>query len=455
MSDSVRDSARHRLRHATAHKPVPAPGFRPPWVRRPAFRPGTRRIALGAAVALGLGLLATASGSNASVASERLAPPNGQGLVDAAPFDLKVHSLADLSKGAPAGAKVLPAKPISVAQPAPATPAIITGLAANGIPNVALNAYRLAAARMASVNPGCGIDWSLLAGIGRIESNHGQYGGATLSPNGDSTPRIVGEALDGTKWDFIADTDHGRLDGDPVFDHAVGPMQFIPSTWAAYGADATGDGIADPFNINDAALGSAHYLCAAGGDLRTADGQIRAVLAYNHSDEYLAMVLAMAAWYATGVPVSGPIVGITGGNLPPVDTSWVPPVNPGAPPAVSGSESPASGPTPAAKPAAKAPNKPGTKPGGGTHPGGSSPTPGSSGSNAPAPGASPTPSDTPSAPSVPVGPASGAPSVPALPPLPAPPPVPGPVASVVNPTVCTITGLLGALVQIPCPKPTP
>jgi hypothetical protein len=77
-----------------------------------------------------------------------------------------VHSLADLSKGAPTGAKVLPAQPMSVAKPAPATPAIITGLAANGIPNVALNAYRLAAARMASVDPGCGIDWSLLAGTG-------------------------------------------------------------------------------------------------------------------------------------------------------------------------------------------------------------------------------------------------------------------------------------------------
>jgi membrane-bound lytic murein transglycosylase B len=441
MSDSVRDSAPHRPRHAAAHQPVPAPDFRPPWIRRPAFRPGTRRIALGTAVALGLGLAATASGSTTSVASERPAPPNSQGLVDAAPFDLKVHSLADLSKGAPAGAKVLPARPISVAKPAPATPAIITGLAANGIPNVALNAYRLAAARMASVDPGCGIDWSLLAGIGRIESNHGQYGGATLSTNGDSTPRIIGQVLDGTKFDFIADTDHGRLDGDPVFDHAVGPMQFVPSTWAAYGADATGDGIADPFNMNDAALSSARYLCAAGGDLRTADGQIRAVLAYNHSDEYLSMVLAMAAAYATGVPVSDPIVGITGGNLPPVDTTWISPVNPGAPPAMSGSESPASGPTSAAKPttkpAAETPNKPGTKPGGGTSPGGSSPTTGSSGSTAPAPGASPRPSGAPSTPVVPA------------------PPVPGPVGSVVNPTVCTITGVLGALIQIPCPKPTP
>jgi len=60
------------------------------------------------------------------------------------------------------------------------------------------------------------------------------------------------------------------------------------------GVDANGDGAADPFNVNDAALAAARYLCAAGGDLRSSAGQVAAVLAYNYSDEYVAQVLALA-----------------------------------------------------------------------------------------------------------------------------------------------------------------
>jgi hypothetical protein len=209
----------------------------------------------------------------------------------------------------------------------------VSGLAANGIPVVALNAYRLAAARLASAQPGCGLQWWLLAGIGRVESNHGRYGGASLTAGGESRPHIIGPALDGTAYDYIADTDGGRLDGDPRLDHAVGPMQFIPSTWALYGIDADNDRVASPFDINDAALAAGRYLCAAGGDLTTAAGQRRAVLAYNHSDEYLALVLGIAAAYGQDIPVAAPIRGITTGSLPPVDTSWLPPVNPGRPPA--------------------------------------------------------------------------------------------------------------------------
>jgi membrane-bound lytic murein transglycosylase B len=297
MPEPVRDAVSHQPRHAARRQPHP----------QPTVRVGTRRIAFATAVTVGLGLLTTASGASTPSAAKRVSDESG--IVAASRLELKVHSLAELSKGAPQGAKLLPFAPVEVDKPAPATPAIISGLAANGIPNVALNAYRVAAARMASANPGCGIDWSLLAGIDRIESNHGQYDGATLAPNGDSTPHIVGDVLDGVKWDYIADTDAGRYDGDTRFDHAVGPMQFIPSTWAIYGTDANGDGVADPFNVNDAALAAARYLCTAGSDLRTADGLARAVLAYNHNNSYVALVLAMAAAYATGVAVDGPIVG--------------------------------------------------------------------------------------------------------------------------------------------------
>jgi hypothetical protein len=153
-----------------------------------------------------------------------------------------------------------------------------------------------------------------------------------LHSSGVSTPRIIGIPLNGHGTALILDTDRGRVDGDTVYDRAVGPMQFIPSTWAAYGVDATGDGVADPFNINDAALTSARYLCAAGGNLHTQAGQVAAVLAYNYSDQYLAQVLALADAYRRGIPVSGVPVGNITGALPPVNSvAAVPPVNPGAP----------------------------------------------------------------------------------------------------------------------------
>ncbi|MCW2496453.1 lytic murein transglycosylase [Jatrophihabitans sp.] len=232
--------------------------------------------------------------------------------------------------------KKLTARPVTVAKQAPANSAVISGLASNGIPTVALNAYRVAAARLANVDPSCGIDWALLAGIGREESDHGRFGGAVLHADGTSSPRIIGPALDGKVWDYIAAPANGKaLDGDAVYSHALGPMQFIPSTWAEYGVDGNGDGKADIFNINDAALTAARYLCAAGGNLHTHAGQVRAVLAYNHNNQYLAQVLALAAAYRSGVRVTGIPVGVTSGALPPVhNTGSAPPANPGGPTAV-------------------------------------------------------------------------------------------------------------------------
>jgi hypothetical protein len=288
---------------------------------------------------------------------------------------------------------------------------VISGLAANGIPKVALNAYRVAAARMAAVAPGCGIDWALLAGIGRVESDHGRFAGAVLHADGVSTPRIIGIALDGVGTALIRDTDHGRLDGDTVYDHAVGPMQFIPSTWAIYGADANGDGRADPFNINDAALTAARYLCAAGGNLRSRDGQVRAVLAYNHSDQYLAQVLALADAYRRGIAVTGVPAGITSGPLPSItETGSIPPANPAAPPA-GNAGAPKAGSKSGARTGSKAGARTGSRSGtptGSPEPGRTSGAPASSapttpapsptkpGGSSPSPGPSPTPTPTPS-----------------------------------------------------------
>ncbi|MGR6967823.1 lytic murein transglycosylase [Geodermatophilus sp. URMC 61] len=213
--------------------------------------------------------------------------------------------------------------PSSPSSPSSSAAAAASGLAAGGIPSVAKAAYDSA---VATAPAECGIEWSLVAAIGRVESNHGRFAGAVLRTDGRSAPRIIGIPLDGTGTALIRDTDGGRLDGDTVFDRAVGPMQFIPSTWARYASDGDGDGSSDPFDIQDAARATARYLCAASGDLTTVNGQRRAVLAYNHSDSYVATVLTLAARYA-GTPA--PTV--------PTDVApspSEPPANPGPPPAV-------------------------------------------------------------------------------------------------------------------------
>ncbi|HEY2811830.1 MAG TPA: lytic transglycosylase domain-containing protein [Acidimicrobiales bacterium] len=168
---------------------------------------------------------------------------------------------------------------------------------------VAFDAYRRAAASSAATDPGCGIPWWALAGITRVESKHGQFGGSTLLFNGDTSQRIVGIPLDGQNdTQAIPDSDGGALDGDPVYDRAVGPMQFIPSTWRRYARDGNGDGVADPNNIYDAAAAAARYLCAS-GPMQTDDDMTRGFLSYNHSDAYAAEVLSFAKAYAAlGLP---------------------------------------------------------------------------------------------------------------------------------------------------------
>ncbi|MFF7940183.1 lytic murein transglycosylase [Nocardia gamkensis] len=162
-----------------------------------------------------------------------------------------------------------------------------------GIPEVVLAAYRNAELALGSSVPGCGLSWSLLAGIGRIESGHARGGrtdaaGTTVSP-------IFGPALDGSLPgnEVIKTADGG-------FVRALGPMQFLPGTWGAYGADGNGDGVADPHNVFDAALAAGKYLCSGGLDLRDPSQELRAVLRYNNSMAYAANVLSWAAAYRTG-----------------------------------------------------------------------------------------------------------------------------------------------------------
>jgi len=160
-------------------------------------------------------------------------------------------------------------------------------------------AYASAAERERS----CHLPVMLLAAIGEVESS--SLRGRTLDAAHDAVPPVRGPALSGGAFSAIPDTDGGRYDGDPVWDHAVGPMQFIPGTWRIWGADGNGDGVDDPQNIEDAALAAAGYLCSGGRDLsRPADLQA-AVLSYNHSQQYLSTVLGIVQAVDSG-QLAGP-----------------------------------------------------------------------------------------------------------------------------------------------------
>jgi membrane-bound lytic murein transglycosylase B len=168
-----------------------------------------------------------------------------------------------------------------------------------GIPATAVRAYGQATLELTGTDPGCRLGWVTLAGIGYVESEHGTIGGRRLRRNGYASARILGPALDGRRYAAVPATPaSARLHGDPRWDHAVGPMQFIPSTWARWATDGDGDGVRDPNDLFDASLATARYLCAAGTDLTTGSGWTAAVRSYNHSDAYVADVLRVATGYA-------------------------------------------------------------------------------------------------------------------------------------------------------------
>jgi membrane-bound lytic murein transglycosylase B len=171
--------------------------------------------------------------------------------------------------------------------------------AAAGIPAPALRAYADAELVLRRERPSCHLSWNTVAGIGWVESQHGTVGGRTLGADGRSSQPILGPALDGSAgFAAIHSTPASQAwHGDAVWDHAVGPLQFLSSTWARWAADGDGDGVADPGDLDDAALAAGRYLCADGHDLATDGGWNAAVHSYNHDAGYVASVAAAANTY--------------------------------------------------------------------------------------------------------------------------------------------------------------
>lgn len=169
-----------------------------------------------------------------------------------------------------------------------------------GVPETAVRAYGRAELLLAQSDPGCDLAWTTLAGIGYVESHHGTIGDRSLGPDGRSSTPILGPALNGVgDVAAIPSTSlSATWHGDRQWDHAVGPLQFIPSTWARWSSDGDGDGVGDPNDLDDAAFAAGRYLCADSQALGTGSGWSRAIFSYNHSTEYIESVYAAASAYA-------------------------------------------------------------------------------------------------------------------------------------------------------------
>lgn len=211
-----------------------------------------------------------------------------------------------------------------------------------GIPSTLYEAYTNAAYVLAEAQPNCNLEWSLLASIGRIESNHARHGKVDIE--GNTTPNIIGPVLDGGGFAAIKDTDGGQYDGNANWDAAVGAMQFIPSTWQAYKADGNDDGVMNPHNVFDETVAAGKYLCSGNLDMAKDADRAAAVFRYNHSDSYVATVLLWADAYADGFTTM-PDYDVPTGDYPddggyPTNVAQGPSSSGGTPPATTPTTNP-------------------------------------------------------------------------------------------------------------------
>ena len=313
----------------------------------------TTAVAAAAVAALSASQAPAVTGSDRPTAAGQ-ATPDGSTTDHSATGDSPYYTdLPPLSSPLPS--------PSDSQSPSIGTP-VSVGEAEAGIPATILDAYKKAETELASSKPGCNLPWQLLAAIGKVES--GQARGGQVDANGTTTSKILGPALDGNGFALIKDTDNGQYDGNSTYDQAVGPMQFIPSTWAWAGRDGNGDGVKDPNNIYDAALAAGHYLCRNDWNLSTDAGLRSAILSYNNSTDYLNTVLSWLEYYRKGT------------HSVPDGTGTVP----------SGRSDDNSGTSPTTSPSPTTPATPSPSP---------DPTPSKPGTTTPSAPTSPTPTPTP------------------------------------------------------------
>jgi Transglycosylase SLT domain len=329
-------------------------------VPRSLWRAASGRWRLAVLIAVGVVLPGGVGAGTMAMMPTEADPSSVRGLSGTLPFQddeaLEPYLEADMLAAVPVGADPV-SEPVRAVL---SSTQVIDSLGQSGLPSVAVDTYVRAADRLATEDPACGIRWTLLAAIGRVESNHGRFGGAMLRDDGYPTKPIRGIPLDGRpNVALIRDSDSGALDGDTAYDRAVGPMQFIPSTWRSVGVDGNGDGRRDPNNLFDAAYGAARYLCDGNADLRNADARAQAVRRYNNADEYVRVVLNLADMYETGAVQRLPAIG-----LPPMEPTPPPRPSPGPPPAPDGpvGRPPRPVPPAAPNPAPPAPPRPAPNP---------------------------------------------------------------------------------------------
>ncbi len=194
---------------------------------------------------------------------------------------------------------------VNAAQAASGDGYVVTNAVA--IPPRSLGAYMAAVPKAPA---GCNMRWPVIAGISAIESGHGTFSGDGVDrsagplPDGKAVAPIIGPALDGGEFALIWDTDGGKLDGDTVYDRAVGFTQAIPETWRRVMVDYP---TADPQDVDDAAVFTALEVCRAAGGSINAPGAIdRALWAYNQDSSYVAEVKARIAGYDASGPQGAP-----------------------------------------------------------------------------------------------------------------------------------------------------
>jgi hypothetical protein len=235
-----------------------------------------RKLSVTGALILALSLVAVAAGAMVVPALANPLPTKAYepppAVIQPAPTTAEPTPTASTSAGASASPTTTPRPFAGWARP-------LTGKL--GIPQIPLESYGYAEWVLQQTRPNCKLQWTTLAAIGKLSTDHGRVNGSSIDALGRARPPLIGPALNGSGQPKVADTDGGALDGDTTWDHAVGPMQALPSMWRVSGVDADGDNLADPQDIDDAALSAGYFLCNADKDLTDVNNWKTAVSGYH------------------------------------------------------------------------------------------------------------------------------------------------------------------------------